>query len=222
MAIQHAWTVRRRAAGQALALVIGLAALVAIDVGLRALGRLMSGEDLALVSGLVPDRTGPLTSLAHAASVLGHSYVLVPLAAVLGAIALVRGRAVTARVLVTAIVGAVILQDVVKALIDRPRPPVPRLEHPGGSSFPSGHATEITAFLVALALVTLGATRSRALRGLAALVTVVVVVAVSLSRVYLGVHYPTDVGAGVLLGGAWSLVSGMILRRPASKRRVTM
>ena len=222
MTIHHAWTVRRRAAGQALALVIALAALVAVGVALRGLGRLMSGEDLALVSGLVSDRTRTLTSLAHAASVLGRSYVLVPLAIVLGAIAVARGRAVTARVLVTAIVGAVILQDAVKSLIDRPRPPVPRLEHPGGSSFPSGHATEITAFVVALALVTVVATRSRALRALVALVAAVVVAGVSLSRVYLGVHYPTDVGAGVLLGGAWSALSATILRRPASRRRVTM
>jgi membrane-associated phospholipid phosphatase len=100
-----------------------------------------------------------------------------------------------------AVLGAEVLQHAIKALIQRPRPLVPRLEHVTGSSFPSGHATESTA--VALALVLLLGRRPRRERVAAALAATLLVAAIAASRVYLGVHYPTDVAAGIILGAGW-------------------
>jgi undecaprenyl-diphosphatase len=67
-------------------------------------------------------------------------------------------------------------------------------------SFPSGHALAATVFYGMLCALVFEHTRSRLWRGVAATVTVVMVVLVCLSRVYLGAHYPVDVIAGVAEG----------------------
>jgi undecaprenyl-diphosphatase len=192
-------------------LVAALSSLIVIGVALRAVATLACSQDLALVKSLAGDRTSLLTALAHGVSVLGRSYVLVPCAAVIAVVAAARGRRLQGLVLLVGVVGAVIIQNVDKAIVGRPRPPVTRLEHVSSTSFPSGHATESTAFFVLILLAVSCGSGSRALKLAAMLATVVIVAGVGLSRVYLGVHYPTDVAAGILLGGAWSAACAAIL-----------
>ncbi len=85
----------------------------------------------------------------------------------------------------------------------RPRPPVAeRLISVTGWSFPSGHATQSVAFWGMLVVVLCGG-RTRAVRTVGWVVAALVALAVGLSRIYLGVHWISDVTAGWLLGGAW-------------------
>jgi membrane-associated phospholipid phosphatase len=115
-------------------------------------------------------------------------------------------------------------------LVDRPRPPVPRLDvAPPTSSFPSGHTAAAIVLYVALAIVVGILVRNVLVRTLAWVVAVLLPTAVSLSRVYRGMHHPTDVLASVLLasgclvatifavraGGAAAARSG----RPADRGR---
>lgn len=177
--------------------------LVAVGLGLHALAGTAPGLDRRLVDDAVTIRTGPLTAVAHGVSLLGRSWLLIPLAALIG-VAFRRSLGVRAWVPLLAVVGADALQNAVKALVDRPRPSVRHLEHVTSSSFPSGHATQSTALLVAL--LALGWTSgSGVARATATLSAVVLACAVGASRVYLGVHYPTDVAAGIILGGAWAV-----------------
>jgi len=107
--------------------------------------------------------------------------------------------------------GAMLISDVVKPLVGRPRPPVEHLQAVGGYSFPSGHATQASAFWFSLVL----AIRARATPvtvGLAGAGAALIVAAVALSRVYLGVHYPSDVVAGVLLGTGWAMYVARTVR----------
>jgi undecaprenyl-diphosphatase len=99
--------------------------------------------------------------------------------------------------------GAYALQNLAKLLSDRPRPPVGHLEHVTSSSFPSGHATQISAVVAALLL----GRRLPGRRGALFAAGVIAVTAVAASRVYLGVHYPTDVIAGALLGTTWGVIA---------------
>jgi undecaprenyl-diphosphatase len=101
--------------------------------------------------------------------------------------------------------GAMLIYDITKALVSRPRPPVEHLQAVTGSSFPSGHATQASAFWLSLVLV-LRATHVTpvALRVTGVLATALVL-GVAWSRVYLGVHYASDVVAGVILGSGWAL-----------------
>jgi undecaprenyl-diphosphatase len=190
--------VARRASG----LLVWFGVLVVAGLGLRALAGTAQALDRRLVGDAVAIRTDPLTAAAHGASLLGRSWLLIPLAALVG-LALVRRLGIRAWGPLLAVVGADGLQNVVKALVDRPRPSVTHLEHVTSSSFPSGHATESTAFLLAL-LALVWMARSGVGRAIAALVAVALICAVGASRVYLGVHYPTDVAAGIILGGAWA------------------
>lgn len=190
------------AAPRALGLLAWFSVLVATGLVLHVLAGTIGGLDRRLVDDAVTIRTDPLTAVAHAASLLGRSWLLFGLAAILGLL-LVRPLGIRAWGPLLAVAGADALQNVIKALVNRPRPSVTHLEHVSSSSFPSGHATQSTAFLVALLSLVYAATTGPR-RAVATLVATVLVCAVGASRVYLGVHYPTDVAAGIILGGAWA------------------
>ena len=122
-----------------------------------------------------------------------------------------RGR--TAVFLVVATVSGLLVSTGLKQLIDRPRPDlVPQLSHVATSSFPSGHS-----MLAAVVYLTLGAllaasTPRRRLKIYALVVAMVLAVSVGVSRVYLGVHYPTDVLAGWMAGLLWALLCWLVAR----------
>ncbi|MEO7399032.1 MAG: phosphatase PAP2 family protein [Ilumatobacteraceae bacterium] len=101
----------------------------------------------------------------------------------------------------TALVSTIVVNNLVKMIVDRERPDIARLVGAYGSSFPSGHSATAAAAYASLALVfgrSAGRRARAALAGAAAAITF----AVASSRVLLGVHWLTDVIAGVLLG--WS------------------
>ncbi|HEX8133280.1 MAG TPA: alkaline phosphatase family protein, partial [Actinomycetes bacterium] len=91
--------------------------------------------------------------------------------------------------------------------------------HAGGFAFPSGHATDAVATYGVLAFLGARAGRRRLPAGAAWAAAAVLVVVVGLSRVYLGVHWLTDVLAGVALGTVWVgsliLIVGSRIERPA-------
>jgi undecaprenyl-diphosphatase len=100
--------------------------------------------------------------------------------------------------------GAGLLNLLLKLSFARPRPALwSRLAAASGYSFPSGHAMASAAVYVALAMV-VAASRPSA-RAAVAVVAGVLVVAIGVSRVYLGVHYPSDVLAGWILGVIWAV-----------------
>jgi undecaprenyl-diphosphatase len=146
-------------------------------------------------------RTGWFVDVAKAVTVLGASYVVFALAAV-GAVMLgVRRRWAEMAVLIGGLAIAFAGVHEIKALIDRPRP-VGGLVDASGSSFPSGHATYST-FYVWLAVTIVMRLRPGMTRGAAVVAAGIALTAlVGLSRVYLDVHYMSDVNAGWALGAA--------------------
>lgn len=140
----------------------------------------------------------------EAITFLGTTYVLAAALLVAAFWAFTRRpQTIVTGFLVLTLVGGTSLDNLVKALVDRPRPafdPITSFSH---SSFPSGHVVSATVVFLAFAIVF---ARGRGPRRLALLVVVALIpsVAVALSRVYLGVHWTTDVAAGMLLAAAWT------------------
>lgn len=124
-----------------------------------------------------------------------------------------------ARYLVAGSAGAAIWIELLKNTYIRDRPnPAGRLVEATGFSYPSGHAFAATAFYLVLAFLMcryFETTRARA--SLIAFATSVAL-CVCFSRLYLGVHYPSDVLSGFLLGAAWALVLTGLFFRPTRER----
>ncbi|MBN9315868.1 MAG: phosphatase PAP2 family protein [Devosia sp.] len=117
------------------------------------------------------------------------------------------GKGRTALFVGFAVIGGTILSTGLKMVFDRPRPDVAAAARVFTASFPSGHATVSAVVYLTLGLLLAEAISQRRLKvyfiGLGVFLTVIV----GVSRVYLGVHYPTDVLAGWSLGTAWALIS---------------
>ena len=133
----------------------------------------------------------------------GSLYVLIP-SAVLAAAALLyhRHRAEVMLCLI-GFGGAVLLAHLAKAILARPRPGIvaPLVDMPVSGSFPSAHTTQLVAFALCAMLII-----RRILPEWQPLVTVIAVLlvtAVGVSRVYLQVHFPSDVLGGLVMGIGW-------------------
>jgi len=113
-----------------------------------------------------------------------------------------------------AIVGGFIASSILKAAFDRPRPDVvPHLSHVMTSSFPSGHSMMAAVVYLTLGALLAGMTKSLRLRLYFITIGVAITALVGVSRVYMGVHYPTDVLAGWSAGLVWATLCWLIERR---------
>lgn len=134
---------------------------------------------------------------------LGGAVVLAPLAAVVAFVGSRRGKPlVVTGFLALSVGGQFLVVNGIKSVVSRARPDLVRLTGFSGSSFPSGHAAAAAASLAAFALV-LGRRRSRPVRKALAATAVGLAVAVASTRVLLGVHWLTDVLAGLAVGWTW-------------------
>lgn len=135
---------------------------------------------------------------------LGSLYVLLPLAMIAGFLLWRAGQGGAARFLVVALAGAALLAQATKHLALRPRPDLyPALVSVASPlSLPSAHAMQIGAFAVALLLVVNRLVPRHRWRLLPLLVSVVALVGAS--RLYLQVHYPSDVLAGTIVAAFWA------------------
>lgn len=123
-------------------------------------------------------------------------------------VALLRsGRKLEAAMMATTVIGAELSSDLLKLAYARPRPMlVPHESYVYSNSFPSGHSAVSAATYLMLALLLANAVKRRQSRAMIYSVAILIIVAVGVSRAYLGVHWPTDVLAGWALGGAWAIL----------------
>ncbi|TMD64336.1 MAG: phosphatase PAP2 family protein [Chloroflexi bacterium] len=179
----------------------GLAVITAlIGIGVRAWA---PGVDVQVLQAIALHRSSSLTSVAQIVSDAGSFALLAPLSI---AFVLLRRwkRPADDIALVVIAAGSAALPSVVKLIVARPRPTIEHLSHLTSLSFPSEHTTQAAAIYLTIAIL-LSRDLNRGWRELVVVLAVLIALAVAWSRVYLGVHFPTDVIAGLLLGWSWAL-----------------
>ncbi|WEK44855.1 MAG: phosphatase PAP2 family protein [Candidatus Sphingomonas colombiensis] len=184
---------------------IALAIIVALVAG-ALVRRHPFGFDRTIILAL--HEAGPMW-LRHAVidiTALGGVTVLVFVVAATTGLLLVRRLWFTAALVVMATTLGSLMVDLLKTIFSRPRPEI--VDHvvaASGYSFPSGHAANSAIVYLTIAALVTQVTRGHTTRRYIALIAGGLVAAIGLSRVYLGVHWPSDVLAGWSFGTLWAL-----------------
>ena len=122
---------------------------------------------------------------------------------------LLQGKWRTGAFLAFVVVAGTLISNALKAFFDRPRPDLTGIVHVATASFPSGHATVSAVTYLSLGVVLARAADRHRFKVFYIVTAVGLTGMVGLSRLHLGVHYPTDVAAGWALGGAWAILCGL-------------
>jgi undecaprenyl-diphosphatase len=166
----------------------------------------LARSDLPLAEWARDNATQGAVDVLHLVTALGGTPVVMVAAMWVGAFGALKGpvRGVVTFVGVT-VVGQFAISNLIKWIIERARPDLAQLAGTSGTSFPSGHSTAAAATWACVALI-VGRGRSRPVRAALAGGAAAIATAVATSRVLLGVHWFTDVVAGLALGWGWFAV----------------
>ncbi|AUW59024.1 hypothetical protein C1T17_13910 [Sphingobium sp. SCG-1] len=213
-----------------------LIAFLALCLGLFIFGKLasevMEGDSMALdhriISALrVPgDPTTPigprwLLRMVRDVTALGGWTVLTLITVAVAGFLMVARRGATALFVIFAIAGGAILSTALKSLFNRPRPDiVAHLVDVHSTSFPSGHAMNSAIVYLTLGALLARTQQVRALRIYLLLVSIILALMIGASRVYLGVHWPSDVLAGWIVGATWATLCSLLARRLQKERKL--
>ena len=144
---------------------------------------------------------------------LGGVSVLTLLTVIVAFYLLVARKAATGLFVAGAILGGGLVGVALKALFERPRPDVvAHLVDVSTTSFPSGHATNSAVVFLTLGALLARTQKDRAVRLYLMGAAILLTLAVGTSRVYLGVHWPSDVAAGWCVGAAWATLCAAVAR----------
>jgi undecaprenyl-diphosphatase len=117
------------------------------------------------------------------------------------------------------VLGTPILNRLLKLSFQRARPELHRLIEIGGYSFPSGHAMNAFSAYAILAFLLWRHIPTRIGRTLLILFSIVMIASIGVSRIYLGVHYPSDIIAGYMASGFWVALAIWVFQRYQEKQR---
>lgn len=153
----------------------------------------------------------------------GDNAVLFVVTSAVALYLLLAGKRGLALLALGASISGAVLTTVLKGFFDRPRPDfVAHMIEATSASFPSGHAMMSAVVYLTLGGMLAAAQKARRLKAFALGFAILLTLVVGFTRVYLGVHYPTDVLAGWALGAAWALVwmlaAVTIFKSPAASR----
>ncbi len=197
-------------------LAVGLGACIALFVFLKLASEITEGDTRSLDTRILralrsaddPSKpAGPiwLEPMFMDFTSLGSPLVLgLVVLAVLGFL-LLEGLYRTAVIVFATSVGGMIASEALKRIFARPRPSiVPHLREVVSSSFPSGHAMQSAVVYLTLAAILMRIIKGRLAKMYVLGIAILLTLLVGVSRVYLGVHYPTDVIGGWIIGFAWA------------------
>jgi membrane-associated phospholipid phosphatase len=202
-----------------------LAAAVALLLFVWLGYQVRSGEptdfDLTIRAAVRSLETARLSSVMWGASYYGAPRLLLPLSLAAAALFLLRGWRRGAGLVLVTLAGAALLDVGLKELFARTRPQAffDFYPAPQSFSFPSGHSLFAVCFFGGIAVLLSHRLQGRVAQVLVWAIAVVAILLIGVSRVYLGVHYPTDVIGGFAVGIVW-VASVALGDRLAERRRL--
>ena len=179
----------------------------------------LATTDADLNQEFVEERTNDLNTVTFLLSSLAATPVIIGLTLVTAVTArLVWKRWHESIYVVYAVVGEVLIFMATTLLVERQRPSVLQLDPaPPTSSFPSGHTAAAICFYGAAAAIIAWRVRKRWVRWTVIAVAVAIPLLVGFARLYRGMHFPTDVTGGLILGLSWfAIVTRLVLLAPVS------
>jgi len=191
-------------------LLVGVVVAVAGTLAFAELGeRVKKGYtqhlDVAALQWLAAHHTSLLTTVMTEVTPLGTGIVVMTIVGVTAAFLWHTEHKISAQLLLATTAGNIVLNNVLKLYFDRARPNVFEWEtHAASSSFPSGHAMSATVVYGTVAYLLARLQKHAWSRAITLVTAVVLVVLICTTRLYLGVHYPSDVLGGIVVGLAWA------------------
>ena len=172
----------------------------------------VSAFDAAVSDSVYALRTSLLTTFFYLCTLLANTGTIVFLTIAAVIVLALRRRFAEALLVTVVVAGGQALGTLAKNLVGRQRPPVAGalIARPGGYAFPSGHALAAVLLYGVLAFLLVRSQSNRGARIAATRRPVAIIVLVGLSRVYLGVHWPSDVLAAWVLGGVWLAICAAV------------
>jgi undecaprenyl-diphosphatase len=206
-------------------LLVGLAACVLLFVFFTLAGEVSDGDtasfDTRILTALrSPDDPskpiGPAWveyAMLDLTAIGGPTVLGLVVFAVLGFL-LLQGRHHTALVVLVASIGGELANNVLKSIFMRPRPDiVPHLREVLSPSFPSGHAMQSAIIYLTLGAMLMRIAERRLTKVYCLAIAVLLTLLVGISRVFLGVHYPSDVIGGWIVGFVWASLCWLVEQR---------
>jgi undecaprenyl-diphosphatase len=145
---------------------------------------------------------------------LGSPVVLGLIVLIITGYLLLEARYVTAAIVLASSISGEILNELLKLFFERPRPAVvPHLRAVVTASFPSGHAMESAIIYLTLGALLMRVVAGRITKIYCMAMAMLLTLLVGVSRVFLGVHYPSDVLGGWMLGFVWAAITLLVTRR---------
>ena len=222
----HLWHRLRRLERHELTwLAVGLGACTALLLFVVLAGEVMEGDTRALDTRILVALRNPndlskprgpawLESALLDLTAMGGATVLGLVVIAIVGFLLLQARYRTAFFILVTAVSAEMLDEVLKRVFMRPRPNVvPHLRDVVSTSFPSGHAMDSAIIYLTLGAMLMRVAERRMTKAYCLIVAVLITFLVGASRVYLGVHYPTDVIGGWTFGFAWASICWLIAQR---------
>jgi membrane-associated phospholipid phosphatase len=187
----------------ALVIVLGAAIAIGALLVMAEHNALLARYDLTAARWGATNATKTSTQYLRDVSLLGGTPVMIGVAVTAAIVEFARTRAREVFLFLLVVVGGqVLLTNMTKLVVARPRPDIAQLTGFSGSSFPSGHAATAAATFAAVAFL-VGRGRSQWIKAIAAGIALGIAASVATTRVLLGVHWLTDVLAGLALGWGW-------------------
>jgi undecaprenyl-diphosphatase len=199
---------------------LAIAAVVLATIAISVTFGATESFDTWLLSSLrepndLADPIGPrwLEEMVRDFTALGSTGVLTFIVIIMAGFLWVSGKHWSAAYVAAAVASGAYVNSLLKIEFARARPEVvAHSVHVDTASFPSGHSAGAALTYLTLGLLLAHAQQSRSVKSYIFAVSVLITLLVGLSRIYLGVHWPTDVLAGWAFGAAWALLCWITVR----------